>query len=214
MPKPGYKYDLKTNEYAKTTCYTGYEPYTYLNNLPPDEVSPPETQFIKPYCCPNPNYLTNACCGMSRNNLGVGVSKRIIGGQTLGPGVFPWIVYVVMVYRQNPSMPLRMIRNCSGTLINESNVLTAAHCLALEDKEPQFNSEFRSIESMIRVYFGFIDKKQVFTGNSVNTDFERLAHRAIFHPKFDSNTLRNDLVVLKLNKPVYREDRLIPVICL
>ncbi len=205
MPKPGYKYDIIKNEYIQTTCYTDYKPYTYLNNLPPDEVSPLDTQFIQPYCCPNPNYLTNACCGMSRSNLSVTVSKRIIGGQTLGPGVFPWIVNVVLVHRQSPSMPLRMIRNCSGTLINEINVLTAAHCLTLEENGPQFNSEFRNIESMIRIYFGFTDKRQVFQGSSVNTDFERLAQRAIFHPKYEINTLRNDLVVVKLNKPVNRD---------
>jgi len=131
MPKPGYKYDIIKNEYIQTTCYTGYKPYTYLNNLPPDEVSPLDTQFIQPYCCP--------------------------------------------------------------------------HCLTLEENGPQFNSEFRNIESMIRIYFGFTDKRQVFQGSSVNTDFERLAQRAIFHPKYEINTLRNDLVVVKLNKPVNRD---------
>lgn len=116
---------------------------------------------------------------MSTSSSSVTVSKRIIGGQTVNAGIFPWIVYVTLVHRDNPSEPLRMIRNCSGTLINERDVITAAHCLTLEARGPQFNLEFKNVESMIRIYFGFVDKREVFKPDVIN-EHERRAQKVKF----------------------------------
>lgn len=83
-----------SNTCEQTFCFMNYFPYTYLNGQSPQTPSSYETKFIKPYCCPNSNYLTSSCCGVSFSNASLQVSKRIIGGNILSQGVFPWIVYI------------------------------------------------------------------------------------------------------------------------
>lgn len=63
--KPGYSWNIHTNECEQNVCYSGYVPYTYLNSYSPQNPKPYNTRFLKPYCCPNSNYLTSACCGKS-----------------------------------------------------------------------------------------------------------------------------------------------------
>lgn len=200
--KPGYKLNYLSGKCLQSSCVNEYYPHTYINNQSPQKVSSYDTQFIKPYCCPNPDYLTNSCCGVSTSDTSVTVSKRIIGGQKLNSGVFPWIVFVTQVHRTNRQHSLQMIRNCSGTLLNERYVLLAAHCLDVD--RSLFNGEFTNAASMARVYFGFVDKSDIFRDGIIE-QHERRVQRVIFHPKYDQATLRNDLVILRLDKPIYRD---------
>lgn len=119
--RPGYSQD-RNKVCQQNICYTGYFPYTYLNNDPSQNGRPYQTKFITPYCCPNPMTLTNACCGVSHANKTYNVSKRIIGGSPLGHGTHPWLVYVAQVYRTSSSQPLSFVKNCSGTLLNDKYV--------------------------------------------------------------------------------------------
>jgi secreted trypsin-like serine protease len=146
------------------------------------------------------------------SNVSLTVSKRIVGGSVLQAGVFPWIVYVTLVYRKNSNSPLNMVKNCSGTLLNEIYVLTAAHCLNT-DSSLSFNSEFTNIESMVRIYFGFVDKSKVFASSASISNHERRVQKVIFHPKYQQATLKNDLVILKLDKPIYRDSN-VDYLCL
>ena len=73
------------------------------------------------------------------------MSKRIIGGNVLPMGVFPWIVFVTQVYRTGPNKEIQMVKNCSGTLLNEMYVLTAAHCVEIDRDVIAFNAEFSSV---------------------------------------------------------------------
>lgn len=175
--KPGYQLSLLTNRCEQITCSTSYYPYTYLNDVSPQTPAPFDTQYTRPYCCPNPNYLTNACCGMSTSEP-MQVSKRIIGGQKLQDGVFPWVVFVTQVYRSGPGQSIRMIKNCSGTLLNERYVLTAAHCLDVD--RGLFNSEFSNAASMTRVYFGFVNKAEIFR-DGMEKQHERRVQRVRYN---------------------------------
>ena len=124
--KPGYVENSMTNECEEFLCYTNYSPYTYFDDRQSFIAVPKSSIQIKPYCCPNQNYLTPACCGLATANRSLTVTKRIIGGSTVAPGVFPWIVYVAQVYRTNTNAPFEIIKNCSGALISDRYVLTAA----------------------------------------------------------------------------------------
>ena len=95
--KPGYRPTL-VNEYTtyceQQACYQGYKPYTYVSSVEyQSQALPPDTQYLRPYCCPNGEYLTSACCGIAPQKAAFSFSKRIIGGEDIaGDGIFPWIV--------------------------------------------------------------------------------------------------------------------------
>lgn len=123
--KPGYVENVVSKNCEEFLCYSNYSPYTYLDDknsfiLDANKI---DTQ-IKPYCCPNQNYLTPSCCGLSSANNSLTISKRIVGGNAVVPGQFPWIVYVAQIYRANPNSSLEIVKNCSGSLINDRFVLT------------------------------------------------------------------------------------------
>lgn len=197
--KPGYVNQTNScKRTSQTKCFLNYEPYTYLNTKSPQSPPAPyETRFLSPFCCPNSNYFTSACCGVSSSNYSLQTSKRIIGGSALQQGVFPWLVYVTQVYRYTANSSLHLVKNCTGALLNDMYVLTAAHCLDRED-DVKFNAEFGTIESMMRVYYGFVDKSRISSAN------ERKIKRVIVHPKYDAMFLLNDLALLRLDKPLNR----------
>ena len=51
--------------------------------------------------------------------------RRIVNGERSKEGEFPWSVFIT----PNPDDPRSMLGICSGVLINEYWVLTAAHCV-------------------------------------------------------------------------------------
>jgi hypothetical protein len=210
--KPGFSEDFLTKKCIQNVCYSGYYPHTYINtNEQANMISLPyDTQFLKPYCCPNENYLTPKCCGISMGNRFTG-NKRIIGGDVLKEGTFPWIVYLTQIYRPSPNSPIEMYKNCSGALISDRYVLTAAHCTDLEPRI-QFNFEFPNKESVFRVYFGFVDKSQIFKP-TINTNYERRVRILKVHQSYNSQTLENDLAVLQLDRPIERNAN-VDYICL
>ena len=199
--KPGYTRNDFSKVCLQTSCYTNYVPYTYLNSISSQTPSEYSTLFLKPYCCPNSGYLTDSCCGVATSNANFKLSKRIIGGSPLEAGVFPWIVFITQVYRTNPNLPLQMVLNCTGSLLNSQTVLTAGHCL---DPKYNFNTEFPNIQSMLRVYYGFVDKSIAFQ-SSVISNYERRVVTAIQHPSYNSDTLQNDLSIIKLRTPILRD---------
>jgi secreted trypsin-like serine protease len=83
-------------------------------------------------------------------------------------------------------------------------VLTAAHCLDLDQTSVVFNPEFSTLESIMRVYFGFVDKSQIFKPNVIQ-NYERRVIKITRHPNYNPFTLQNDLAVLELDKPIRRD---------
>lgn len=205
--KPGYVDDTK--KCSKSICFSEYIPYSYVNTITDSSSKPVEyeSKFTRPYCCPTDNQLTDSCCGVARKTKDLMRSVRIVGGDTIEEGIFPWIVFVVQVYRENPNSPLKLIKNCSGSLINKNYVVTAAHCMHFESS---YNTEFPNIERVVRVFFGFVDKTNLMLYSEIN---QRRVSKVIIHPDFQSVGLRNDIALIKLDKPIPRND-LVDYICL
>jgi len=105
--------------------------------------------------------------------------QRIVGGNHLAVGVYPWQVAILyngkMLFRQG----------CGGTLVSDRHVITAAHCTYGKRKSDLF----------VRVGdTSFDTKKEV-------SNARTLGVKKIFnHPKYDDSTLQHDIAILVLSR--------------
>ena len=102
-------------------------------------------------------------CGLAKRikfgrEVGAG---RIIGGESTEVNEYPWQVFISMVTRQG------VLKICGGSLISDSWVLTAAHCL-----EPGLDS-FDIDLGEYNIRFDLESKS-----------FEMKADQQLFHPNF------------------------------
>ncbi|XP_050693131.1 trypsin II-P29-like [Eriocheir sinensis] len=101
---------------------------------------------------------------------------RVVGGGYTAPHEYPWLVaftYGKKLY-------------CSGTLINDRYVLTAAHCV----------TNIRN--NKITLTFGSYNK----TLTNENSRQVRKIGSVWSHPDFNRRTFNNDVGLVKLNNPV------------
>ena len=186
--KPGYSLNASTSRCEKSMCYDSYYPYTFINNYANASrlALPYNTRFLRPHCCPQKTYLTSSCCGVAAStaNPFVPNTKRIIGGQEVSEPFFPWLVFVTQLYRATPDGPLLFINNCSGSLISDRVVLTAAHCLDFDTSVVTFNSEFPDVASLVRVYAGLRDLSSAFSNQTV-ANYQIRVRKVLIHPLFN-----------------------------
>lgn len=103
---------------------------------------------------------------------------RVLGGKPVPEGKYPFLVYVGKV-------------GCTGTLITVRWVLTAAHCVVLNDGGVRPASEFR------------------LTLFSVNwrDGNDRRVTKVVPHPNYNkTGRLENDVALLRLEQPVDKGD--------
>ncbi|KAG0414506.1 hypothetical protein HPB47_008323, partial [Ixodes persulcatus] len=133
--------------------------------------------------------LNEPGCGTRRI---VSESRFIVGGRRAKMGEYPWMV--AMRFRRFGEL------FCGGSLIKADIVLTAAHCV--DDKKI----------SEVKVDAGIID---LWTGGGPYHQV-RLPVRFILHARFDSETLENDIALIKLDRPfnIRRSRGMIGTICL
>ncbi|KAL3241462.1 hypothetical protein MRX96_002578 [Rhipicephalus microplus] len=110
---------------------------------------------------------------------------RIVGGRASKPGDYPWQVGIK--YRSG----FRTIHLCGGALIADRWVLTAAHC-------------FQHRRNISRYIFRLGDfNKSVMEPGEVHAKGDMM----ITHGKFDIQTFRNDIALVRLAQPVDLEGK-------
>jgi len=138
----------------------------------PTQPTPAPTQPTQPTQPP-----VEEPCGRSQQR------NRIVGGTQARQGAWPWAVIL------GRSRGGRFSVMCGGTLVDEDTIVTAAHCF---DSIPGQQGP-----NMVRLG----DHDITTTGDGA-TPVDISIARSIQHPGWNSNTLADDICIVKLSRPV------------
>lgn len=134
---------------------------------------------------------TKGACGAIKvdANLLPDLEKdKIVGGREAELGEFPWMV----------AMLRRGQQFCGGSLIDERNVLTAAHCVEFMTKHDV---------AALRLHIGDLN----IYSNKETPHVERKAKRVLYHKGFTMKNLAHDIALIHLDKPVVFSETIQPV---
>ncbi|XP_039986493.1 mannan-binding lectin serine protease 1 [Xiphias gladius] len=137
-------------------------------------------------------------CGRPSRSLPLQV-KRIVGGRSAEPGLFPW--HVLLSVEDLSRVPEDHWFG-SGALLSESWVLTAAHVLRSQRRD---TSVVPVAPEHVKVFLGLHDArdKRLATSRSVEEIF--------LHPDFQPNNYNNDIALLRLRDRVEFNEVIRPV---
>ncbi|MFI3136489.1 MAG: serine protease [Methylococcaceae bacterium] len=111
------------------------------------------------------------------------LQAKIIGGKTAETGAWPWMTAFVFSHSNSVF--------CGGSLIAPNWVLTAAHCMF--DELPVGSGRY--VPTDFSTFDMLINRSKLSATNG-----ERItAEQVVIHPKFDRNSLINDLALVKLS---------------
>jgi len=127
---------------------------------------------------PAPTPAPEDRCGVTPQN------NRIVGGSEARQGAWPW---AIILGRSRFGGGFQVM--CGGTLVDEDTIVTAAHCF---DSVPGQQGP-----NMVRLG----DHDITTTGDGA-TPVDISIARSIQHPGWNSNTLSDDIAIVKLSRPV------------
>ncbi|XP_065344136.1 serine protease 27-like [Cloeon dipterum] len=192
-PAPGWP-GFQPTQPAAPTVSTTPRP-TFPPAAPPTApVYPAQQPSIAPVApTPAPTsggaVLTDASCG-AKALIGDQDQdqERIVGGHNADLGEWPWIAALFNGGRQF----------CGGSLIDNTHILSAAHCIA----------HMTSWDvSRLTVRLGDYNIKS----NTETKHVEKKVKRLVRHRGFDSRTLYNDIAILTLDSPVTFNSMIRPI---
>ncbi|XP_023328399.1 apolipoprotein(a) isoform X2 [Eurytemora carolleeae] len=114
---------------------------------------------------------------------------RIVGGKPADPNEWPWLAALLRPSSTGSG------QYCGGTLISDTHVLTAAHCVVI----------FKTEE--IQVKLGEYD----FNAAGETQDQQYAVQSVIVHQQYNNATYENDIAILKLASPITRTKSVFPI---
>merc|ERR1712233_48589 len=125
---------------------------------------------------------TQTTAAPQQDNCGTNSNNRIVGGTESRQGDWPWAV----VLGTKNTFSNRFSVQCGGTLLDQTTVLTAAHCF-----------DQAGGPNVVR-----LGDHDINTSSDGAQAVDVSIRRIIQHPGWDSNSLENDICILKLSQPI------------
>ncbi|XP_008307430.1 mannan-binding lectin serine protease 1 isoform X1 [Cynoglossus semilaevis] len=125
--------------------------------------------------------------------------KRIVGGRTAEPGLFPW--QVLLSVEDQSRVPEDHWFG-SGALLSEFWVLTAAHVLRSQRRDA---SVVPVAPEHVKVFLGLHDANNKHKADSRSVD------KVVLHPHFQPNNYNNDIALIRLTEAVEFNSYIRPV---
>ena len=167
-----------------------------------------------PQCC---DLSSEETCGVTKEySVPKTFSTRIVGG-TVPEESRPWLGFAKITASYPGEFPELQAQKCSVSILSETSLLTAAHCLSnLKIFSYSQNKMISGTLEMIELYFGLENRNtsEIFNqcGDMHYVPDYRAVSRLIdlrlnpetikIHPEYDSDTMSNDIAVIKLNRPL------------
>ncbi|XP_044249153.1 trypsin-1 [Drosophila takahashii] len=133
------------------------------------------------------NFPIDRDCVSCRCGL-INTLYKIVGGEETRVHQYPWMA-VILIYDRF---------YCSGSLINDLYVLTAAHCV--EGVPPEL------------ITLRFLEHNR--SNSNEDIVIQRYVSRVKVHELYNPRSFDNDIAILRLNQPVDMEHRRLRPICL
>ncbi|CAF0846471.1 unnamed protein product [Rotaria sp. Silwood1] len=134
------------------------------------------------FCCPSTDQSSIKQCGQTFRQPHLHASVRIVNGIIANPHSFPWAV----------SLQYKGVHDCGGAIIDELNILTAAHCL---DYSNDLGNYFARVGAHER-----------------NSSGELIPiAQLILHPKYDEYRSTNDIGIVRLARPIKFTETVQPI---
>ncbi|XP_071648979.1 CLIP domain-containing serine protease B4-like [Temnothorax longispinosus] len=138
---------------------------------------------------------------LEHNNCGNSNSDRIIGGKNASLGAYPWIARIGY---SMPNAPGTLSYRCGGTIINRQYIVTAAHCVV------NLPENFKVGGICLGEHNTLTDPdcEQGYCAEPVQ-DF--LPESVIVHKDYNNPMYKNDIAIVRLNKPVVYNEHVRPI---